>query len=85
MKAIYIKASWCVPCRVTLPKFKAECERLGIPLEILDADEDEERVTGLGVRNVPYAILVSLDGGEEIARGRAEEMMTKLKDYAQTD
>lgn len=80
MVAIYIKAEWCQPCKVALPKFKAEAERLGIEYDILDAEEDDEEVESLSVRNVPTIILLN-EEGEEITRGRAEDITPKLEYY----
>lgn len=80
MVAIYIKASWCQPCKVALPKFKAEVERLGIEHNILDAEEDAEQVDALSVRNVPTIILLN-EKGEEITRGNANDIIPKLEYY----
>ena len=80
MIAIYIKASWCRPCRVALPKFLAECERLNFKYKVLDAEDDAEQVDAYRVRNVPTIIVVHEETGEEILRGRAEDVIPKLKD-----
>lgn len=79
MKAIYIKASWCSPCKVQHPKFIAECERLGLEYITLDADEDETEVEKYNVRNVPFVIIER--DGEIIAKGRAEDMTPRLQEY----
>ena len=80
MIAIYIKASWCGPCRVALPKFLAECERLNFKHKVLDAEDDAEQVDAYRVRNVPTIIVIQEETGEEILRGRAEDVIPKLKD-----
>ena len=80
MIAIYIKASWCGTCRVALPKFLAECERLNFKHKVLDAEDDAEQVDAYRVRNVPTIIVVHEETGEEILRGRAEDVIPKLKD-----
>ena len=39
MKITYYTAPWCAPCKQLLPKVKAEAERWGLGLDIINIDD----------------------------------------------
>ena len=50
MKITYYTAPWCAPCKQLLPKVKAEAERRGLGLNIINI---EEGVVPQHIKSVP--------------------------------
>lgn len=65
---IYIKASWCGPCKQLSPTIDEVSSELGDSVTIckIDADENMDLVKSLNVRNIPT--LLYYKGGELIDR-----------------
>lgn len=49
----YYSASWCRPCKITLPLVKAFCAENNIDIELFDVDEDYSYVKQNDVTSVP--------------------------------
>ena len=58
---IYISATWCQPCRTFSP-IMAKVAESGVPVQKMDADEDQETVIKYGVRNIPTVLKVDVEG-----------------------
>jgi thioredoxin-like negative regulator of GroEL len=55
-KIIRFTASWCVPCK-SLAKVLEEVD-LGVPVEVVDIDDNMELAMEYGIRSVPTLKLV---------------------------
>ena len=66
MKATYITASYCSPCKLFSPIVARVLDARGIPLTKLDSEEDMKAVGNYCISSVPTLIL--LDHGVEIGR-----------------
>lgn len=62
MKLLKFQASWCQPCKVLTASMQGM--DIPYPVEIVDAEENEEILTKYNVRSVPALILVNEDGSE---------------------
>lgn len=82
-KAIYFGVEWCGQCKTLRPRFIAECDRLGIDHEELDADEDSTIFESYGIRNIPF--IVVLEGETVRTEGVAADIIPKLKDHVLVD
>ena len=76
----YFGSECCVQCKAALPRFKAECEALGLEYTIIDAEAEDSAdiLATYGIRGIPH-IVVEKDG-DIILRGHAAEITPKLKD-----
>lgn len=74
---MYIGASWCPVCKVLKPKVEAWCREVGLKMEYVDAEVDDERMAELNVRNLPALLL--WDGDELVCRGVGMDGFEKIK------
>ena len=58
-KLLQFSASWCQPCK-QLSK-TLESTDLGIPLQYIDVDENNDLVSQYGIRGVPTLVLLEND------------------------
>ena len=65
-KLIYVYATWCGPCRQFGPTMDRVASS-GIPVQKMDADDDQKSLIQYGIRSVPTVIKVNAIG-EEISR-----------------
>ena len=65
-KLIYVSATWCGPCRQFGPTMDRVASS-GIPVQKMDADDDQKSLIQYGIRSVPTVIKVNANG-EEISR-----------------
>jgi len=65
-KLIYVSAVWCGPCRQFGPTMDRVASS-GIPVQKMDADDDQKSLIQYGIRSVPTVIKVNAIG-EEISR-----------------
>tara|TARA_R100001377_G_scaffold60209_1_gene36432 strand:+ start:332 stop:583 length:252 start_codon:yes stop_codon:yes gene_type:complete len=65
-KLIYVSATWCGPCRQFSPTMDKVASS-GIPVQKMDADDDQKSLIQYGIRSVPTVIKVNAIG-EEISR-----------------
>ena len=65
---VYIKASWCGPCKQLSPTIDEVSSELGTSVTIgkMDADENMDFVKSLNVRNIPT--LLFYKNGEVVER-----------------
>ena len=65
-KLIYVSATWCGPCRQFGPTMDRVASS-GIPVQKMDADDDQKSLIQYGISSVPTVIKVNAIG-EEISR-----------------
>lgn len=73
-----IGASWCCQCKAFTPKVKEFCEQHSIPFTYLDAEENDDLVQSLGIRNIPVVLVYEDD------RLKEKVFMSAWEDLKQT-
>ena len=62
MKLLDFYADWCGQCKIMDPIIHKFAEAHNLPLEKINAEEDEDSVDKFGIRNLPTFVLVEDDG-----------------------
>lgn len=74
MKLLKFYASWCAPCKGLSMVISGAKDKINIPIEEIDIDQNMDAVKKYNIRGVPVLILAE-DDGTEIDRmtGTADE------------
>lgn len=64
MKLLKFYASWCGPCKGLSMVVEGVKERLPMPVEDIDIDEQMDTARKYNVRSVPTMVVVNDDGSE---------------------
>lgn len=75
---MYIGAGFCCQCKALKPQVEAWCQEVGLKMEYVDAEVDDERMAALNVRNLPALIL--WEGDEIVCRGVGFDGFEKVKE-----
>lgn len=81
MKVLKFGAVWCPPCKVLktmLSGFDAA------PMEEIDVDSDDERITKFNIKSIPVLMIVDNEGNElwrKIGVTSKFELETQVKKY----
>ena len=67
MKLLKFYAEWCGPCKMQSMVIKGAGDKITVPVEDIDIDQNVFMATDNNVRSVPTMILVD-DSGKEIKR-----------------
>jgi thioredoxin 1 len=67
MKLLKFYADWCGPCKMQSMIIKGAEDKITVPVEDVDIDQNVFMATDMNVRSVPTMILVD-DDGKEIKR-----------------
>lgn len=67
MKALKFSASWCGPCKMLATVVANAGEKITVPIENIDIDENKEMAVKYGIRSVPTMVVVD-DSGNEVKR-----------------
>ena len=60
-KLVYISSSWCQPCKSFGP-IMDQVAASGIPVQKLDADQDQKAIMKYAVRSIPTVVKVDAKG-----------------------
>lgn len=82
MKALKFYATWCAPCKSLSTIIEGAADRITIPIEEVDIDNNMDLAIQYGVRSVPVLVLLD-DTGVEIKRHNGVLMEDKLLDFLQ--
>lgn len=82
MKLLKFYASWCAPCKVLSGVMAEAADKITIPVEEIDIDNNLEKALDYGVRSVPVLILLD-DAGNEVRRQSGVLMEEALLDFIQ--
>lgn len=77
-KILRFTASWCQPCKALAKNL--ESAEVGLPIEVIDIDAQEELAVEYGIRGVPT--LVMLDENIEVKRMSGNKTVKELQDWA---
>lgn len=80
MKALKFYATWCAPCKALTQIIEGAGDRITVPIEEVDIDNNMDLALEYGVRSVPVMVLLD-DAGKEIKRQNGVMMEDKLLEF----
>lgn len=82
MKILQFGAEWCASCKVLTPLLDKVSEELGIQLEKVNVDENQELTAKSQIRSLPTTIL--FDGDKELRRFTGTKSIPQIKEFLQS-
>lgn len=68
MRILFFSANWCGQCKIVKPKFIDICKSNNFTnYEIIDVDENAEKVDDYNIKNLPTAIFIFSENNKNIA------------------
>lgn len=67
MKILKFQATWCGPCKAMTMVVAGAGEKLKVPVQEIDIEEDEAVAIRYGIRGVPTMVLLD-EAGNELKR-----------------
>lgn len=80
MKALKFYATWCEPCKALSKIIEGAKDKITIPIEDIDIEQNMELAQKYGIRGVPALVIVDEDG-TEIKRQSGMLMEDKLLEF----
>lgn len=80
MKLLKFYASWCAPCKVLSEVMANAADKITIPVEEVDIDNNLDLALQYGVRSVPVLVLLD-DEGKEVRRQSGVVMEEALLEF----
>ena len=80
MKVLKFHATWCAPCKMLSKVIEDAGDKLTLPFENIDIDENMDLAKKYGIRGVPTMVIVN-DSGEEIKRQSGVMNENELIDF----
>lgn len=82
MKLLKFYADWCAPCKVLSKVIADAGDKITLPIEEIDIDNNLETAIQYGVRSVPVLVLLD-DEGNELRRSSGVLMEEALLEFIQ--
>lgn len=80
MKVLKFYASWCEPCKMLSRIIEDAQDRITVPIENINIEEDIDTALEYGVRSVPVMVMID-ESGQEIKRQVGMVMEDKLMEF----
>ena len=80
MKALKFYATWCEPCKMLSKIIEGAADKITMPIEDIDIEQNMELAQKYGIRGVPALVIVDEDG-TEIKRQSGMLMEDKLLEF----
>ena len=64
MKVLKFEASWCGPCKMLSKVMEDAKDKINVPVEVIDIDQNRDLAIKYNVRGVPTLVIVDDEGGE---------------------
>lgn len=80
MKAIKFHATWCQPCKMLSRIVEDAGDKITMPIENVDIDQNTEMAVKYAIRGVPTIVVVD-DDGKEVRRKSGMMKENELIDF----
>ena len=80
MKALKFYATWCEPCKALSKIIEGAGDKITMPIEDVNIEENMDLAQKYGIRGVPALVIVDEDG-QEIKRQSGMMMEDKLLEF----
>jgi thioredoxin 1 len=80
MKALKFYATWCEPCKALSKILEGAKDKITMPIENIDIEQNMDLAQKYGIRGVPALVIVDEDG-VEIKRQSGMMMEDKLLEF----
>jgi thioredoxin 1 len=80
VKALKFYATWCEPCKALSKIIEGAADKITMPIEDIDIEQNMELAQKYGIRGVPALVIVDEDG-TEIKRQSGMLMEDKLLEF----
>jgi thioredoxin 1 len=80
MKALKFYATWCEPCKALSKIIEGAADKITMPIENIDIEQNMELAQKYGIRGVPALVIVDEDG-TEVKRQSGMLMEDKLLEF----
>jgi len=80
MKALKFYATWCEPCKALSKIIEGAQDKITMPIEDIDIEQNMELAQKYGIRGVPALVIVD-DEGKEVKRQNGMVMEDKLLEF----
>ena len=80
MKALKFYATWCEPCKALSKIIEGAQDKITMPIEDIDIEQNMELTQKYGIRGVPALVIVD-ENGTEIKRQSGMLMEDKLLEF----
>ena len=80
MKALKFYATWCEPCKMLTKIIEGASDKITMPIEEIDIEQNFDLARQYGIRGVPALVIVD-DAGTEVKRQSGMMMEDKLLEF----
>lgn len=80
MKVLKFEASWCGPCKSLSKVFEEAKDKISMPVEVIDIDQNRDMAVKYGIRGVPTLVILD-DEDKEVKRTSGMMMESKLLEF----
>jgi thioredoxin 1 len=80
VKALKFYATWCEPCKALSKIIEGARDKITMPIEDIDIEQNMELTQKYGIRGVPALVIVD-DEGKEVKRQSGMVMEDKLLEF----
>ena len=80
MKVLKFQASWCQPCKMLTRVMEDASDKITMPVEVIDIDENQDMAIKYGIRGVPTLVIVD-EEGKEVSRKSGMLMENQLMEF----
>jgi thioredoxin 1 len=80
VKALKFYATWCEPCKSLSKIIEGAQDKITMPIEDIDIEQNMELAQKYGIRGVPALVIVD-DEGKEVKRQNGMVMEDKLLEF----
>jgi thioredoxin 1 len=82
MKVLKFYADWCQPCKMLSKIIEGAKDKITLPIEEINIDDNQELAQQYGIRGIPALVIVD-DAGKEVRRQSGMLVEDKLLEFLQ--